>query len=613
LEEGKLRHIRLGNREIVRQIYVALRDRFWNTPQPFISDLQVTEGNGSFRVNFNARVMANEIDFVWRGVIIGDKEGTIEFSMDGEAFSTFVRGRLGFCVLHPIAECSGQPFTVVTPDGGIAQHIFPALISPHQPAFDISQISYKVLPGLTVEIQCDGDIFEMEDQRNWSDASYKTYCTPLSLPRQVEVPKGTRIEQKITLRLKGQAPTPEPEEHLNIVSVTNEAIGPMLGIGLSLPADLRPLSEREVLRLRAIRLSHLRVDLRLFDSGYEDRLREATAQARALRVPLEVAFFVSDDAEAELANLVSALLEFRPEVCRWMIFHQDEPSTGERWLRLARQHLATYAPQAMLAGGSNQYFTELNRQRPPLEFLDMVCYPVNPQVHTFDNLSMVENLQGQAYQLASARAFCGDKPIAVGPVTLKSRFNPASGRPGLTPEGLSVSIDPRQISLFGAAWTVGSIKYLAEGGAYSATFYQTVGPEGVMEQESGSPNPAAFPSLPGMAFPLYHVIGDAGAFAGGQALRATSSAPLRVEALAMAKGERRRLLLANMTSEAQTVTVSGIGQGARVKWLDERNAIDAMRHPGMCRAQACEELLVPAGELEAELLPYAVARIDWEE
>ena len=28
----------------------------------------------------------------------------------------------------------------------------------------------------------EGDTFEMEDQRNWTDASYKTYVRPLALP-----------------------------------------------------------------------------------------------------------------------------------------------------------------------------------------------------------------------------------------------------------------------------------------------------------------------------------------------------------------------------------------------------------------------------------------------
>ena len=34
-----------------------------------------------------------------------------------------------------------------------------------------------------------GETFEMEDQRNWTDASFKTYCTPLSLPYPIKIIK----------------------------------------------------------------------------------------------------------------------------------------------------------------------------------------------------------------------------------------------------------------------------------------------------------------------------------------------------------------------------------------------------------------------------------------
>ena len=36
----------------------------------------------------------------------------------------------------------------------------------------------------------EGDTFEMEDQRNWSDASYKTYVRPLALPWPYVLPAG---------------------------------------------------------------------------------------------------------------------------------------------------------------------------------------------------------------------------------------------------------------------------------------------------------------------------------------------------------------------------------------------------------------------------------------
>ena len=77
----------------------------------------------------------------------------------------------------------------------------------------------------------------------------------------------------------------------------------------------------------------------------------------------------------------------------------------------------------------------------------------------------------------------------VSPVTLKPRFNANATEPEAvnTPRELPVSVDPRQMSLFAAAWTLGSIKYLAESGASSVTYYETTGWRGVMETEAGSP------------------------------------------------------------------------------------------------------------------------------
>ena len=59
---------------------------------------------------------------------------------------------------------------------------FPELIDPWQPFKDMRAITHEVRPGVSAECRMEGDIFEMEDQRNWSDASYKTYVRPLALP-----------------------------------------------------------------------------------------------------------------------------------------------------------------------------------------------------------------------------------------------------------------------------------------------------------------------------------------------------------------------------------------------------------------------------------------------
>ena len=110
----------------------------------------------------------------------------------------------------------------------------------------------------------------------------------------------------------------------------------------------------------------------------------------------------------------------------------------------------------------------------------------------------METLEAQAVTVESARQFAGGLPIAVTPVTLLARFNPnATGpEPEPAPGELPAQVDVRQMSLFGANWTLGSIKYLSESGASSVTYYETTGWRGVMETTSGSPLPREIPLSP---------------------------------------------------------------------------------------------------------------------
>jgi hypothetical protein len=398
----------------------------------------------------------------------------------------------------------------------------------------------------------------------------------------------------------------------SFVGGQSSVVGRLPRIGLGAASHGQPLSERELARLRALNLSHLRVDLRLADSAYVAVLRRAVGEAAALGVALEVALFLSDDAEIELDALLAVLRELRPPIAAWLIFHSAEKSTSERWVALARARLAAYDATIPVGGGTNVYFTELNRQRPPAAALDLICYSINPQVHAFDNASLAETCATIAATLESARQFAGGKPIAVTPITLKPRFNPnATGpEPEPQPGELPSQVDARQMSLFGAGWTLGSLRYLAEGGAASATFFETSSWRGVMETAAGSPLPEIFRAPPGSVFPLYHVLADAGEFAGAEVIRSTSSDPLKVAGLTLRKDSATRVLLANLGAIPQQVAVHGLGVRAQVRVLDETNAEAAMREPETFRAQLGEEQNTADGTLELMLRPYAILRID---
>ena len=619
---GDLKSIRLGDREILRRIYVAIRDRNWGTVLPQFSNLQMDLSGDAFRISYDAENKRGDIDFTWKGMIAGDREGTITFCMDGAARSDFLKNRIGFSILHPIKECAGQGCTIEKVDGSIVHGMFPRQIAPHQPFMDMRAIRHEVLPGLLAEVRFEGDTFEMEDQRNWTDASYKTYCTPLGLPFPVELKAGTKVSQTVTVALKGSIPALRVEVNEKPILIVGAGIAPhpMPRIGLGMASHNASLSPTAVTRLRALNLSYMLVEIRLSQPGYESRLQRAALESCRLKIPLLIAVLVSDNAEQELEALRATVDLVQPDLLAWLIFHSSEKSRAERWVKLAKQHLGDYDCKAMIGAGTSVYFTELNRNRPPFGVLDLVNYSITPQIHAFDNASLIETHEGQAATVESAQGFVAGRPLSISPVTLKPRFNPDATSPELKPRPgeLPPQVDVRQMSLLGAGWTAGSIKYLSESkcgcgkGVYNITFYETTGWRGVMELDGGSPLPDKFKSLPGAVFPLYHVLADVGEFAGGGIVLSNSSAPGKVEALVIQKGERIRALLSNLGPKPQVVRVMDIGLtgSVNVKHLDETNAEAAMENPESFRADP--GVLVQVGEagLELNLIPYGLARVD---
>ena len=93
----------------------------------------------------------------------------------------------------PAGASAGTDLEIGTPDGEVRRTDLPGgRSSPHQPAMDIRSLAWTLRRRRHDRDPFDGDVFEMEDQRNWTDASYKTYSTPLERPFPVVVPDGAR-------------------------------------------------------------------------------------------------------------------------------------------------------------------------------------------------------------------------------------------------------------------------------------------------------------------------------------------------------------------------------------------------------------------------------------
>lgn len=615
-ETAFLRHIRLGDHEVLRAVYAAIRDHNWATVLPRICIRKQEVGEKAFTLEFDAVCRKGPVDYRWSGAVTGDANGTIRFAFSGEALSDFQRNRIGICILHPVAECSGKSVTVQHTDGTTEQGAFPNEISPHQPFFDIKSLSYDVVnTGITARIDVEGDVFEMEDQRNWSDASFKTYCTPQARPKPHPVKRGDRVEQAVTLSLGGKV---RPILPVNVgrspqLSIATTPVFSLPPIGLCAASHQRPLSAREIDRLKVLRLAHLRVDLNLSDVGYPALLERVSNEATQIGAGLHLALGFGADVEAQATALLAHLQRIQPRVLQWIVLHDAQNPTNEATVQRARGILQSYAPNVLFAAGTRDFFTEINRDCPPAGSASSVCYSNNPQVHAFDELTMIENLAGQGYNVETARTFTA-RPVVVSPITLRIRGNAGAPteKPGLAE--MPGDVDARQMSLFAAGWTIGSIARLATTGfVHSLTYFETTGWRGVMETEAGSLFPAAFPSEPGMAFPMYHVFADLAEFGTCQVYPTHSTHPLLADGLTLRDAAgRRRVLVANFTRDEQSLKIKSGSGTARVRYLDETNALEAMRNPEAFRQRPAALIEAAGGKVELKLLPYAVACVDLE-
>jgi hypothetical protein len=265
-------------------------------------------------------------------------------------------------------------------------------------------------------------------------------------------------------------------------------------------------------------------------------------------------------------------------VASWLLFRSRGATTAEGDVAFAREALAGVDAGARFGGGTDGHFAEVNRHRASARGVDRLVFALNPQVHAVDDATVLENV-GSLHSVAETmRGFAGGATLGISPVTLRYRRDPrplSSRVPGERP----FTDDPRQATSFAAGWTLAFLAAAAEAGFASLTFFELLGPRGVMDA--------------GEAFPVLHALADVACLPGGFVLPARSRRPERVRAVVLRSNGRLRVFLANVTGETHPVRVDGLPGRARRAALGDPS-------PGA------------ASGLEIELAPHEIARLDLE-
>jgi hypothetical protein len=578
-ENGSLRHVSIGENEVLRMIYSAVRDKDWLTLKPLITDEITDIRSDSFTIRYKSHYLSEEIDFSAEYFIEGRSDNSIIFSFKGEALNTFMKNRIGFCVLHPISGYSGKNCCIIHKDKKIENAKFPLEISPQQPFKDIREMHW-VIDKTKFRIVFSGDLFETEDQRNWTDSSYKTYCTPLSLPFPVMVKKGNIISQRIEFKAEAEAEVEAEKSDNSVVLITvypeNRTRIPAIGVGRS--TRPKPLTDSEIKIFKGLRFDHYRVDLYLFSPDWKVNAEIAVSESNKIEYPIEFALFFDDDFEDQVAQFIFWIKNKKTNTKQISLYHKFYKATPDSIIKEISPLLANAIPGVRLGSGTNSNFAQLNRNRPESDLLDNLTYSIHPQEHASDNISLIENLQGQGYTVESAKHFSKGKGIWVSPVNIQRRFNAnkENFEQTFNSSFLPSQVDSRLMSLLGASWTAASIKYLSETGAEGITYFETVGERGICQGDFPSRWPEYFKSVKGMLFPVFHLLKFVLENKAFEVIASRSSDPLSIDVLALSLGMNLKIVLMNFTGDIQSVRLNDIPGKFSLKQLNAVNFAEAV-------------------------------------
>jgi hypothetical protein len=337
---------------------------------------------------------------------------------------------------------------------GVIQGLFPASNEMHFLAPDKRNL----------KVVSTGKVLEAEDQRNWTDNTYKIYSGSLSEPFPFSTSAGSIWKQSVNFEVG--VPESITTDATKILVKEIEAL-PSIGLQFNHDSLLTPDDLEKAFVL--LEIDHLRINEEALTSQ-----KIATTAANGLI--LEAALLSSSKGDA-LKEEVLRLSERVPAGSRLLVQREGRQVIDAADLP-KNSSLNSYIP------GSDAFLVDL--QSDQYNFGNSVSYSMAPTVHSFDTETIFKTLFTQQESINFAQKYIAPQ-VFISPITFSMRGNPHSGH---SRDQRLVYAEPEMAlhirTIEGAAWTLGSIHSLASAGAFSGSWHELFGEYGAIYSESGS-------------------------------------------------------------------------------------------------------------------------------
>jgi len=464
IARAAIRNVTYQGVQIIDLLYTAIRPWDWSTLDPD-EHSEVVQIVGENCVVTITDLFASSMQGKTVLTLQPNGKFTVDYQLTGLGKFEINRWGVCFCLhtgdwMGSKVNASGNSYTLlkeISPQRvieGVTQGLFPAS----------NDMQFIAPDGRSLKVISTGKILEAEDQRNWTDNTYKIYSGSLAEPRPFTIEKDVTWEQQIEFEVA--VPTGSIIDGAKIVARDIPSL-PRIGLQFN-TESLLPIDDLEK-ALFILDIDHIRIN-------EESLTAQKIATVNKSGLTLETALLSSHQG-ADLAREVEHLSARVPAGSRLLIHREGREIVQAEDLP-KNNSLNSYI------SGSDAYLVDLHRNK--YNFGDSVSYSMVPTVHSADLETTFKTLYTQCESIEFAKKFVAPQ-VSISPITFSTRGNPETGhlrdnRINFAQPEMALQIK----NLSSAAWTLGSIFALASAGAYSGTWHELFGDYGVIFSEGSA-------------------------------------------------------------------------------------------------------------------------------
>lgn len=323
-------------------------------------------------------------------------------------------------------------------------------------------LSYSVgATRLTIEFE--GGLFEMEDQRNWTDNSFKSYTPPLSQPRPLRLRKDQVLiyAVRITAEAPRRPPCNPPPAGVTPAKAAVRAPGPakttrsLPEIGLAHPGG--PSSRALLSQLGEVQPAFVHLLADLGEGNWKRSLMADLLAVSRLGSMAVVTVDCPPDRRRDLsalADIGSGLIDTA------FLFDSGQPLTSDELADAGR--VSFDGTGVRVGAGARGHFASLNLAGRVPDAAEVVGVPLAAAAHDDDRRALTTGLNSYPQIFRQVRQMAGRREIYAGPLGFAPTFDSWSA------VGSQLSVreawqrgHPRDRSVFAAAWAVAAIGVLS--------------------------------------------------------------------------------------------------------------------------------------------------------